>query len=149
MSPATAYRAALAAQHPEQHAPGECPCKDGHSLPQWNGPERMDGSCARCGIDFSDARWQTGRGRWEDQPWRTGCGDCDPRLAPDAPLPAEVQAAVAAMARACHNAARDSVRLYTDAMGRCEASWAADRVAVAVERAARECGIKIEEEARR
>ena len=76
MTPAEAYRASLASQHPDRHAPESCPCKDGHYGP---GPEDCDFGCVRCGRQVSVL---------------TGlCDLCDPRLAPDAPLPPEVVAA--------------------------------------------------------
>ena len=90
-TPAESFRAKLRAQHPDRHAPVECPCRDGHTatayeeyLPE-HGTRGVRIKCARCGqLPASPRR----------------CPRCDDRLAPDAPLPPEVLAAVdAAVAR--------------------------------------------------
>lgn len=142
MSPAEAYRAAYQAAHPERHAPGDCPCREGHST---NRADPFDDSkrCDKCGhhlcaIARCDFKVQT-------------CPGCDPRLDPAALLPPEVQAAVAGMARACVDAAR------TCAAGAGNPAWwatddgacadackaGADAVATTVKQAARECGVEV------
>lgn len=117
MSPAEAYRATLRAQHPDRHAPGECPQRE-HVL-----RDVVPG-------------------------WKEGayCIACDSRLAPDAPLPPEVQAVVDAPARACMEAARKLGEPYACGTGTEQdprrGAGALD-VITAVERAARECGVEI------
>lgn len=89
-TPAEAYRAALRAQHPERHASGECPHRRGDHVAEVTSAGLL--KCA-CG-----ARWTLAGTPASDA---GPCFACDPRLAPDASLPVEVQAAVDAERETC------------------------------------------------
>lgn len=119
-----AYQQALRAQHPDAHAPDECPCKDGcdyqpvawSRYPYCTRPHAIH-------MHASDAR-----------PGTT-CADCDPRLAPGATLPPEVVAACAAAAfvgasaihaNLCPEIEKNADEM-ADALERQEAALAAER----------------------
>ena len=99
MTPADAYRASLAAQHPDRHAPEECPCREGHVVnarpiaeyylppifmpaPHPSTVEALNSICVRCHSGNTH---------------KPRC--CDRRRSPTTPLPPEVEAACAATVR--------------------------------------------------